>query len=202
MKRKLLYTIVCLMLPMMMYGQLKSVMAVKPQLGVALGANFASLDGTNVDNVYKAGFVGGAYFGIRGRHLGGMVEALYNGSNFSLSSNIMRVNNLSVPVLGQLKLMPRVWFQTGPQYNIVLSVKDVNNALANSNTDPKDLFKSSSFSWLLGLWVDLPLHFNVAARYVLGLTDMNNGNAMATAAGFTGAWQQKSIQLQVGWHFL
>ena len=80
----------------------------------------------------------------------------------------------------------------GPQYSPVISFKD------NAGNDVKKDFQSGYMSGIVGLQVILPMHFVVGARYVLGMTNINNEDA----SGFKNSWMNRSIQLHVGFRIL
>jgi len=180
-------------------------------LGLKLGANFAKLDGKNWDGGYKASFLGGIFVGIRFPKVGVQIEGFYSQTNYSvdgkgfyslyngfynnakdsLKKGAFRVSYFNIPVLFQIKVLPFLWAQVGPQYSGVMSVKDVDNLLVNA----KGLFKSGDVSGVIGLEAKLPFHLVVGARYVLGFSSMNN-------TAVSDAWQQRVIQAHVGYSFL
>ena len=217
MKKVWLYALLCILFPVMVQAQaapIKTVLSVRPQLGVKVGMNFAQLDGTGWDGSYKGSILAGAYAGIRVKKFGVMVEGLYSLANYqtgtgfygvyhsafsnasdSLKKGTFRVSYLNIPLLAQFKFIPRVWFQIGPQYSVVMGVKDVDNLFNSSKYDAKDMYKNGELSGVLGVWIDLPAHLNFGARYIFGLSNLNSTSA-------AGAWQQKTLQLNLGFHFL
>jgi hypothetical protein len=180
-------------------------------LGIKVGANLAKLNGANWDNGYKASYLAGAFIGIRYNKLGVQAEAYFSQSNYSVTGTgfydafkgfynnaadsakqgSFKVNYLNIPVLLEYKLIPLLWLQAGLQYSGVVSVTDADNLVK----DAKGLFKSGSTSGVIGLELKLPLHIDLGARYIIGLSSVNNTDV-------SGAWQQKTIQVHLGYTFL
>ncbi|MBA3829848.1 MAG: PorT family protein [Taibaiella sp.] len=207
-RNTLLLSIITILFPAMLWAQAKTSIP-SIDIGIKAGANFATLSGSTWDNGYKAGFLGGIFAGLHGAKMGVQAEAFFSqtsytaqGHNFydgysafynnamdSAKNGRFRVSYLSIPVLFEFKPIPFLWIQIGPQYNGVVSVKDVDGLVK----DGKALFKSSDISGVVGLELKLPLHLSLGARYVLGLSSMNN---------LAGAWQQRLFQVHVGYSFL
>ena len=167
----------------------------KVDLGIKVGANFQQLTGTLSDNAYKAGVVGGVFVGVHTEKIGVQAEGLIKTVKFSAasgSSGYINALYLDVPVLFEYKIVPRLWIQLGPQFSTMLSAKD------NNSTDVKTMFKSSDISGVAGLQAVLPLHLVAGARYVMGFSDVN----AHTVAGATETWNNRSIQVYVGFRFL
>lgn len=209
--RTLLLVFITLISPAFVWAQGKGASIPKVDLAIKLGANIAKLSGDTWDNGYKAGFLGGVAVGLREHRIGVQVEAFlsqtsytvsghnfydaysgfYNNAYDSAKNGSFKVTYLSIPVLFQLKLIPLLWLQIGPQYSGVVSVKDVDNMVH----DAKGLFKSGDLSGVIGLELKLPLHLNIGARYILGLSSLNNTDV-------SGAWQQRTVQVHVAYAFL
>jgi hypothetical protein len=184
-------------------------------LGLKVGANFAQLNGESWENGYKANFLGGLLVGLRVKKVGVQVEGYFSqtkytttGKDFydlydnteirfrpttdSTGQKRFRIGYLNIPVLFQYNVLPMLWVQAGPQYTtMITSIKDMDDFVEN----PDDLFKKSSVSGVVGLEAKLPFKLIAGARYVFGLSSVNNTNAQ-------GAWQQNVIQLHVGFTFL
>jgi opacity protein-like surface antigen len=167
-------------------------------LGVKVGANFQQITGEGWEKTYKPGIVGGAFVGLRKGSWGVQAEGLIKTVKFSPSFTggvPIKALYLDIPVLLEYRIIPRLWAQVGPQFSYMLS-KD--NSVMEYNT----AFKTSDFSGLLGLEAKLPLHLTAGARYVLGLTDINNHTLPSTVPGATDAWKNRYIQVYVGFRFL
>lgn len=183
----------------------------KIDLGLKLGANMAKLSGDSWDNGYKASFLAGAFVGMRAHKAGVQIEFFFSQSNYSVQGHnfydaysqfynnaadsakngAFRVTYMNIPVLFQYKVVPLLWLQIGPQYSGVVSVNDVNGLVKDS----KELFKSGSVSGVIGLELKLPLHIDFGARYVVGLSSMNNTDVSE-------GWQQRQLQVHIGYTIL
>ncbi len=204
MKRTLLLTVfsALLLCAATSIAQIPVVSKVVPKvtLGLKVGANFQDLSSVSFKQAYNAGFMGGAFVGLQKRRWGVQVEALVKSAKFtfaqgnSLGSFNTYINTvyLDVPVLLEYKIIPRLWVQAGPQFSDLISAKD------NNSKDVASTFKTSDFSGVLGLEARLPVHFVVGARYILGLTNINNNNL----PGYTDAWNNRAIQVYLGFRFL
>jgi hypothetical protein len=163
-------------------------------IGVKVGANFQELNSKSLDNAYNAGFTGGVFVGVTKKKMGVQVEALISSAKFTANESNPNVtfNNLylNVPVLFEYKLVNRLWLQVGPQFSDLVST--------NNNDHINNAFKTSDFGGALGLQVILPVHLVASARYILGFTDVNN-HGIPNA---TDTWNNRSIQLSVGFRFL
>ena len=209
---KQLLILCAMLLPMAASAQESYPSRVKLNVGIKLGVNIAQLDGKSWDAGYKTNALGGAFVRLHNARVGVQLEAFFSqteyitGKSFSaieqqyfnagkdsLSKGSFKVSYLNIPLLFQFKLISRVWIQLGPQYSGVVNVKD-NDELVK---DAKGLFKTGAVSGVGGVWLDLPLHINMGARYVLGLTDSKGDNVKSTED----AWKQKSIQFHVGLTF-
>jgi hypothetical protein len=205
----LLFSIIALLLPTLVSAQL-----VKPNidLGLKVGANFAQLRGDSWETGYKANFLAGVFTGVRFKKFGVQVEGFFSqtkyrtvGKDFyrdyptvrfkqpvdSTRSGNFGVGYINIPVLLQFKVLPMLWVQAGPQYSGIVSVSDADDLVQDS----KALFKNNDFCGVVGLEAKLPVKLVVGARYVFGLSSINNTST-------SGAWQQNTIQLHVGFSFL
>lgn len=182
--------------------------------GIKTGANFNQIDGKYWENGYKANFQGGAYFNIQGAILGGQIEGIFTQSTYvagngfnqlykdyfktgmdSIQGGSFKVNYLSIPVLLNIKLLPFLKMQFGPQYSGVVSVQDEKSLMK----DAKTLFKGGSLDGVVGVWLDLPIHINLGVRYVVGLSNINsNDGANVGSQEIVDAWRQKILQVHIG----
>lgn len=202
---KLILGFLLVLLPVFSFAQMP-----KLQLGIKAGVNLSKLNGNDWDGGYKTNLLGGVEAGFYGKHIGISAEAFYNqssyvtGDNFhdiyhqyynnvgdSLKQGTFRVSYMSIPVLFNFKLLNLLWVQVGPQFNGVVGVKDVNSMVH----DAKDLFKSGDLSGVAGVRLNLPFHLSVGARYVFGLTEINQQSIGDT-------WKQSNIQIHVTYNLL
>ena len=180
-------------------------------LGLKLGANLSQLNGETWDGGYKANILGGAYAGFRAVLLGVQAEAFFTQSTYtigktasdfamanyknavdSVKGGSFRLNQLSVPVLFQLKVAGPLWLQAGPQFTATLSSSDKDNLLKN----PDDFFKKSSVDGVVGAQAILPFKLQAGVRYVFGLSGINSAEKVADS------WKQRSFQIHIGYSFL
>jgi len=210
--KRLTIILACILLPSLLFAQTAATLSTtKIDLGLKLGVNLDKLSGNSWDNGYKAGFLGGAYLGVRVSKIGVQVEAFYSQSNYTVSGHnfydlysgfyknaadsakkgSFKVSYMNIPVLLEIKLMPYVWLQLGPQYSALMSVSDGDNML----NDAKKVFKTGTISGVVGVDIKLPFHLDVGARYILGFSDINNTNA-------SDSWNNRSLQVHLGYRIL
>jgi hypothetical protein len=141
----------------------------KLDLGIKFGGNYDHISGNGWNSNYHTGYNSGIFLGFRESFFGIQGEALAASARYTHAPNT-DINNLflHVPVLFQIRLIPRVWLQAGPQYSFLLASR-----FAGGN-NAADYFKQSGFSGVAGIQVFLPLHLVVGARYIFGLSDWNN----------------------------
>jgi len=163
----------------------------KVDFGVKFGGNFDNIKGNGWSNTYQSGYHGGAFIGFREQVFGFQGEALVSLAKYNLSPSNGEVNNvyLQIPALFQLKLIPRVWLQVGPQYSLLFSSKLQNNS---SSTN---YFKTGGAFGVAGIQILLPLHLTLGARYLFGLSNWNDMSSSNT-------WTMRSTQLFVGLKFI
>ena len=169
----------------------------KVTVGVKAGANFQTLAGKTWASTYKPGILGGAFVGVYKGKWGVQVEGLVKSARFDIkapSNAYITSLSLDIPVLAEYKIFKRLWVQAGPQFTSLISETDHNTGSV------KNLLKSSDISGVAGLEVKLPFHLTAGARYIIGLTDINN-NKNAAQAG-TDAWKTSYAQIYVGFRFL
>ncbi len=113
---------------------------------------------------------------------------VYNDLFFNGSQKKARLNYIKVPLLLNINVgeSKHVKVQIGPQFSGLLK-QTVDSLKANNN-----IFKTSDFSMLGGIWFQLPF-INLGARYELGLSNVNDidnkekwkSQAFTIFAGFT-----------------
>ena len=94
---------------------------------------------------------------------------VYNDLFFGGSQRNAKLNYIKVPLLLNINVgeSKHVKLQLGPQFSGLLK-QTVDSLKANKN-----IFKTSDFSVLGGVWFQLPL-INLGARYELGLSNVND----------------------------
>ncbi len=174
----------------------------KVTLGAKLGANFSELHAANVTMIrqgYKPSIVGGLFLSMRKGRYGGRIEGLLNPVNYTFAYNASQDGKyknlyLDIPLLFEYRLFHWLWAQAGPQYSDVITVTAHPNP--RPATDPQTHFKSE-FSAVIGLEAKLPAHLMLGARYILGVTNVNN----QLVTEVPGSWKNRAAQVYVGFRF-
>ena len=183
-------------------------------IGVKGGINFASLSGANsFSSAYnnRTGYHYGAYLLIKLTKIGIQPEILFSkqGQQFTVNSKNYESNfdYVSIPVMLKLYLAAGLNLQAGPQFSFLTSAKgDVINTSTNGVTtsqDMKNFVNSTDVSIALGAGWDLPFGLNIAARYNIGISDVNKqtGTVNPALTSSMGTTQSKNqvIQVSVGY---
>lgn len=167
-------------------------------LGVKAGANIFKVDGTNFDQGFQFGYNVGAFAEINFPGAWGIQpELLFNQTNYHTGSNFSsiipdgvndvkgKLNYLSIPVLLSFKPISFLSLQAGPQFGILLNNDE---SLVNNG---KDAFKKGDVSLVVGAQANI-LKFKVGARYVAGLSNINND------LGQSQSWKNNGFQVYAG----
>ena len=167
-------------------------------LGIKVGANMQQISGNLSDNKFNGGVLGGIFLGVTKKKIGVQLEGLvksakieYKPTPTSLTNATIKTVSLDVPVLFEYKLFWRLWLQVGPQFTTMISAKQ-------SSTDVMKQFNTTDFAGVAGLQVTLPARLTFDARYILGVTNINK----ESVSGVTGAWNNRCIQVALGFRFL
>jgi outer membrane immunogenic protein len=175
------------------------------EFGLKAGVNMQTLTGETWDNSFKPGIAGGMYVGMQKNKVGVRVEILANTSRYTSKSitdsfgnhtytvtdsagdrGDFRATYLNIPLLFEYNVFSYFWLQAGPQYSIVMSVKN----LTRYDGDPKVIFKQGELSGVIGIEARFRMHITGGLRYIYGFTNMNND-----IVGSTDTWQNRTIQL-------
>ena len=181
----------------------------KIEFGLKLGANLQKLTGDTWDNSFKPGIVGGMYVGMQKHKVAVRAEILVNTSHYTSGKvtdtagaitykvtdsagnrGDFRATYLDIPLLFEYNVFSCFWLQAGPQYSIVMSVKN----LTDYAGDPKVIFKQGELSGVIGLEARFPKHITGGLRYIYGFTNLNND-----IVGATDSWQNRTIQIFAGY---
>lgn len=163
MKKILLTTVLCA-LCVFAFAQAKI------EVGLKAGANFANPEIENINSESVTSFHGGAFLLVKLANIGIQPEVLYSsqGSQVSGASDI-NLDYINIPVMAKFYLPLGLNLQFGPQFGILSdNLQDLDGDGA------KDQLKNSDLSAAFGAGVDLPFGLKVDARYVLGLSDIND----------------------------
>lgn len=183
-------------------------------IGLKGGLNFASMTGsTSLSSAYnnRTGYHYGAYVLFKFTKIGLQPEILFSkqGQKFTVNSQNYESNfdYISIPVILKLYLAGGLNLQAGPQFSFLASAKgDVINTSTNgvsTGQDLKNFANSSDVSIALGAGWDLPFGLNIAARYNIGISDINKqtGTVNPALVSSMGTTQSKNqvIQVSVGY---
>jgi hypothetical protein len=172
----------------------------KAKIGAKIGASSNGLTGNLAfKQAYTTGITAGVYAEFRKKWYGLQMEAQVATATHQLQDSFinggkMNFIYLDIPVLFECRLFPGLWLQAGPQIGTLVSVTQHPSTIV----DPKTLFESNNFSAVIGLEAKLPRHLSVGARYVAGLTNINNGDVLNPAQ----AWRTTNVQFYIGFQFL
>jgi hypothetical protein len=166
-------------------------------LGVKAGANILKVDGQSMSNGFQFGYNLGAFAEINFPGAWGIQpEVLFNQTNYHTGDRFSsiyptgisdvkgKLNYLSIPILLSFKPIPLLSLQAGPQFGILMSQND--NLVQNG----KDAFKKGDFAMVVGAQLNI-LKLKVGARYVIGLTDIND-------LGNEDKWKNTGFQVYAG----
>jgi len=168
-------------------------------LGVRAGANMTRLDSKSFSEEFKYGYHAGLaaeimfskYFGIEPDVLsnqsnlqtGHAFDTLYKSLNPGTIKNV-RLNYLTIPILLDIRPLPFLTLQAGPQFGILMSKKQ------NLLEDGKSAFTNGNLAMVGGVQLNL-LNFRVYGRYSVGLNSVNDIDNRDS-------WKSQTVQLGVG----
>lgn len=130
--------------------------------GIRAGVNISDINADGWDSDAKTGLYAGIYKEIP------LVKSLlfiqpevqYSQEGFSIDTDDVKLDYLTVPILAKVYVAKLLSFETGPQFGF----------LVNDNVDYTD---PNSFvpSWAFGTSLNLPLGLSINARYITGVDD-------------------------------
>lgn len=147
-------------------------------VGLKAGMNFANQNIETIQQLSvdgRTGFHAGAYvhialpggLGIQPEAYFSTQQTEFSDINFT-SENTYRY--LQVPVLLRFNFL-FLNVHAGPQFGILLDAETSINSVSQSF---KDDLKNQDVGLVIGVGANLPLNLNVTARYVHGMTDIND----------------------------
>lgn len=174
------------------------------RIGAKAGVNINRIDGQSYQSGFNYNYLLGGFMQFNFSKIFGIqpeVNFVQGSAHFTTdatdpyddlfaggSQRTAKLNYIKVPVLLNINIgqSKRVKLQLGPQVGGLLK------QTADSLRSNRDLYKSSDWSMLGGLWIQIPF-INLGARYELGLTNINNidtrqkwkSQAFTIFAGFT-----------------
>lgn len=138
--------------------------------GLKGGVNFANqnYDGDFPSPDSRTGFHAGLYLNVAfSEILSLQPEFLYNSVGAELNNTDFKTDYLSVPILIKFNPIPLFNIHAGPQFGFLMNAKF-------DDDDVKDALKGMDIGLGVGAGVDLPMGLGVTARYVFGLSDIND----------------------------
>lgn len=191
--KKLLTTVVVVLFAFGAYAQLGA--------GIKAGVNFANQSfksSLDVNSESKTGYHFGAFFTLNmSDNVALQPEILFSkqGSELTFNSATSEVDYsyLTIPVLLKYNLLGVFNLHVGPQFNILSSAK-IEDTANNAVTDIKEDLKSLDFSVALGAGLNLPMGLTGGLRYVIGVSDINDG-----AYGTDTEVKNKLFQIYLGY---
>lgn len=177
--KKTLLSLSLALLSVVVFGQ------AKVEIGLKAGANFANTDIQGAESI--TALHGGVYGLVKFANIGVQPEVLFSkqGNSFSGGGEV-NLNYVNVPVMLKFYLPAGINLQAGPQFGILMKAED------EDGTDIKDALKSSDLSAAFGAGWDAPFGLQFTARYVMGLSDIND-------AGVGDAIKNKTFQVSIGY---
>ncbi|MEO6831700.1 MAG: outer membrane beta-barrel protein, partial [Chitinophagaceae bacterium] len=183
----------------------------KVSIGIKAGVNLSRLDGISWDGGFKANLLGGAWLSVHGKRFGIVLEGLFTQTDYvtgpgfdsiyhqyiragkdSIKNASFKLNYFNIPLLVEIRVLDRAWLQFGPQYSGVVSVEDKDEFVK----DAEGLFKKGSIAGVAGLNVELTRHINLGARYIFGLSNVNNHYDQVAES-----WKRRDVQIHLGLRF-
>ena len=156
-------------------------------IGIKAGPNFANADVDNINSDGITSFHGGAYGLIKLANIGIQPEILWSRQGSDLGGGFGEVNTdyVNIPVMVKFYLPLGLNLQGGPQFGMLLNAED-------DAGDADDRFKNSDLSAALGAGWDAPFGLQFSARYILGLSDVSDGDG-------TAEYRNRMFQLSIGY---
>lgn len=147
--------------------------------GVKAGINTASVFAPEVDVNGRTGFVGGFFYALEGKKVGFQAEMLYSMQGFKQENEryiteIAKLNYLDIPLI--CKFYPVHFFSVdfGFQTSVLLNTGKLKQDTKYGHTDDLPGMRSVNHALVLGLTFRLWEHFDLSARYNLGMSDLEN----------------------------
>lgn len=158
--------------------------------GLKGGLNFPSAesigttDPSQVSSSTASGYHGGLFFRARFSKLAVQPEVLFSRQkhefifNDDVFGNIdveQVISYVNIPVILKIYLAAGINVQVGPQFGFNINAEQTDTSLgAPTTSDFSSRLKGSDLGLNVGAGIDLPLGLQLTARYVLGLSDIND----------------------------
>ncbi|WP_345077754.1 hypothetical protein [Nemorincola caseinilytica] len=164
----------------------------KVTMSVKVGLQAQYLSGNTLWNkTYNTGPLAGLCFSVHRNMFGGRVEANGRSIKYSHDTYGTEVNivNLDIPVLFEFRPIKELAILVGGQGSLFPRVQD------RSGKDVSRFFSSQEASFVIGAEGILPLRLIAGARFIKGITDINDTSR-------PGTWTTTGAQFYVGYRFV
>ncbi|MEM7552031.1 MAG: porin family protein [Bacteroidota bacterium] len=159
--------------------------------GIKGGLNSANIVETRLLDS-RTSWHAGIFTRLKFNKLAVQLEGIYSRQGADVSS--LQVDYINIPILAKLYILGGLNVFAGPQVGFNISEEGFTAFDQNGNiVEEGDLFKTSDFSAVFGLGVDLPFKLSIDARYNLGFTDINTIGVSGGASEFNNRVFQISI---------
>jgi hypothetical protein len=156
-------------------------------LGVKVGANFATLSDAENGPSSKTGFQAGIFAGLKlGDKIGIQADVLYSQQGAEFNATDFDLTYVNIPIVLKYYVIGGLNIQAGPQFGILVddNIKELSSGILEA--------ESSDISAVAGLGFDLPFGLRIDGRYTFGFTEV-----IKDAKG-----KNTVITLAVGYSFL
>lgn len=203
--------------------QLRTPMEQKVRFGIRAGVNLSTVNmsdqasvtdgvvtGANSKTSYNAGLLVNIPLGTSAFRFQPEVGFSSQGARFTGGTGTgfryeNDLNYINVPLNFQWMVSPNGFFvQTGPQIGFLTSATTKNAEGAGApadNTDMKNQFNTTDFSWTAGLGFVSRIGLGIDARYNLGVKNVRDISAPAMTPAMTGNWRNNVAQISLLYHF-
>jgi len=188
---------------------LLNVNAQEIKFGAKAGVNFATVTGDDTE-------------GVKGRtslHVGALSEFVIS-DKFSIQPELLysaqgakyeevgfketiKLDYLNLPIIAKFYVADGFSLEAGPQVGFLLSAKGKVEAEGDSvEVDIKDFVKGIDFGLNFGVGYKLPSGINFGARYILGLSNINESDSFDPDFNVGDVKNQNGVfQLSIGYFF-
>lgn len=181
--------------------------------GIMAGGLVSQLDGDTYQGYHKFGFMGGAYVNYRfSNHSQLQMELEYiqkgsrkNFDSLSLSSYLLRLHYLEVPVLYQFFLNEKLYLEIGPAADVLLGSYEEKDGLeVPYNTVP---LRNVTLAGIFGVSYSLNTHLKAGFRFNYSLLSIRVPQPNGYPEGYrkilfeTGQYNNL-MSLSLSWEFL
>lgn len=171
------------------------------EIGVKAGANLSQVKSSvlNKNPEINTSLHGGAFALAKFSFIGVQPEIILSkqgsGSSADLNLDLLYLN---IPVMVKLYIPMGLNVQVGPQFGVVVDKgnSDIKGKIAAGIDDITKKLSNNNFSVAFGAGWDAPFGLKIDARYLLGITDLTNDDALSKAVGEI---KNNNFQISIGY---